>query len=164
LASKVEFYNGHNLLSCEEFIYAFGVLVLLLVQQNIRIESQTAFAWSTQLISAREDYLNGDRPDLLLCLDVDAGRLCKLDQDRVYGLLALVNAGPGSNLSIDYNLSVETIFIRVALSYLEENSLNVLHFLGNKLRKSQPVFFSPAEEDFGKVLAQTLPSWVPDCK
>ena len=47
---------------------------------------------------------------------MDGGRLCKLDQDRVYGQLALVNAGPGSNLGIDYNLSIETIFIRVALS------------------------------------------------
>ena len=47
---------------------------------------------------------------------MDGGRLYKLDQDRVYRQLALVNTGPGSNLSIDYNLSIKIIFIRVALN------------------------------------------------
>jgi hypothetical protein len=74
----------------------------------------------------------------------------------------LASTGPGLDLQIDYSLSVEEVYMRVALAHLRENDLDLFHYLGD-IKKRYPLDRSG---NTGKSLQipLALPSWVPDYK
>jgi hypothetical protein len=162
LASRVEILNCHDLLSYEEVILAVAICFLLYRHPTAHRLLARQFFKITQLMIDRENFhRNKIEFDLLKGLRFHGRRLCTLDLDRVYGTLALVSTGPGLDLEIDYSISVETLFIRLALEYLKNGNLKILHYIRGCPKKILAIGISPSS---GNVPGPTLPSWVPDCR
>jgi hypothetical protein len=162
LASRVEILNCHDLLSYEEVLLAVALGLLLERHPTTQRLSRMQFLKTVYLFNDREDFHRNKREiELLEGLQFHGRRLCTLDLDRVYGTLALVSKGPGLDLEIDYSISVETLFIRLALEYLKNGNLDILHHINGHSKKIPTIGISPSSDD---VLAPTLPSWVPDCR
>ena len=160
LASRVEILNCHDLLSYEEVLLAVAIGFLL--SKRTKSLSLMHFFKIVSLFIDRENFHRSKTGlDLLEGLRFHGQRLCTLDLDRVYGTLALVSKGPGSDLEIDYSISVETLFIRLALEYLKNGNLGILHYISSCSKKIPAIGISPSS---GHVPEPTLPSWVPDCR
>ncbi|PMD46856.1 HET-domain-containing protein [Hyaloscypha variabilis F] len=160
LAPKVQIINGYNILSHEELFLAMAALFLLsrLSDAVSEIVNKRGFveAWSTVLQRPVHRDLKTDR--LLHLLFEHSGRQCKLDQDRIYGLLALASTGSGTDLDIDYKLSVEEVYTQLAIAHFKENDLEILHYVHSPKRdRDYSQSTSAKEED-----RLALPSWVPD--
>jgi hypothetical protein len=158
LASRVELLNCHDFLSYEEVLLVIAIGYLLSRHPTAQRLSATQFFKTVALFLDREAFLEFD---LLMLLNSHGQRLCTLDLDRVYGTLALVSKGPGLDLEIDYSISVETLFIRLALEYLKNGNLDILYYVSGCSKKLSAIGISPSS---GNVPEPTLPSWVPDCK
>jgi hypothetical protein len=162
LASRVEILNCHDFLSYEEVLLAVAIGFLLQRHPTAQYPPLTQFLKTVRLLNDREEFhRNKSEFDLLYRLKTHGRRLCTLDLDRVYGTLALVSTGPGLDLAIDYSISVETLFIRLALEYLKNGNLEILHFINGCAKKISAIGISPSS---GNVPGPTLPSWVPDCR
>ncbi|PMD57717.1 HET-domain-containing protein [Hyaloscypha bicolor E] len=160
LASRVEILNCHDLLSYEEVLLAVALGFLLERHPTTQRLSATQFFKTVYLFNDREDFhRNKLEFDLLDGLWFHGRRLCTLDLDRVYGTLALVSKGPGLDLEIDYSISVETLYIRLALEYLKNGNLDILNYTSGYSKKTPAIGISPSS---GYVPGPTLPSWVPD--
>jgi hypothetical protein len=162
LASRVEILNCHDLLSYEEVLLAVALGFLFGWHPTTQDLSATQFLKTVHLFNARENFRRNEREfDLLEGLQFYSRRLCTLDLDRVYGTLALVSKGPGLDLEIDYSISIETLFIRLALEYLKNGNLDILHYISSCSKKIPAIENSPSS---GKVPGPALPSWAPDCR
>jgi hypothetical protein len=162
LASRVEILNCHDLLSYEEVLLAVAICILLYRHPTAPRIPATQFLKTFRLLGDREEFhRNKSEFDLLDGLRFHGRRLCTLDLDLVYGTLALVSKGPGLDLEIDYSISVETLFIRLALEYLKNGNLEILHYISSCSKKIPAIGISPSS---GNVQEPTLPSWVPDCR
>ncbi|RMY70843.1 hypothetical protein D0863_05525 [Hortaea werneckii] len=78
---------------------------------------------------------------MLDCKDLQ----CEDDRDKIYGLLGLTTLS--GELSIDYNKTVEQVFIDFAFACIEKSSLNEILLCSGLATKNR-----------------MLPSWVPDWK
>lgn len=162
LASRVEILNCHDLLSYEEVLLAVALGFLLERHPTTQRLSATQFFKTLYLFDDRENFhRNKIGLDLLEGLRIHGRRLCTLDLDLVYGTLALVSKGPGLNLEIDYSISVETLYVRLALEYLKNGNLDILHYTSGYSKKTPAIVISPSS---GYVPWPILPSWVPDCR
>ena len=162
LASRVEILNCHDLLSYEEVLLTVALGLLLERHPTTQRLSVRQFFTTVYLFNDRENFHRNKRKfELLEGLRYHGQRLCTLDLDRVYGTLALVSTGPGLDLEIDYSISVETLFIRLALEYLKNENLDILHHINGCSKKISAIGISPSS---GNVPGPTLPSWVPDCR
>ncbi|KAH8750940.1 heterokaryon incompatibility protein-domain-containing protein [Hyaloscypha sp. PMI_1271] len=160
LASRVEIYNSHHLLSYETVLLVVALGLLFERHPTARRLSRTQIMKTIHLFKDRDNLHKDKREfDLLEGLRSHGRRLCTLDLDRVYGTLALVSKGPGLDLEIDYSINVETLFIRLALEYLKNGNLEVLHHIRGYSKKIPTIGTSPSSDN---VLGPTLPSWVPD--
>ncbi|KAH8762980.1 heterokaryon incompatibility protein-domain-containing protein [Hyaloscypha finlandica] len=160
LASRVEILNCHDLLSYEEVLLAVALGLLLERHPTTQPLSMMQFFKTVYLFNDRENFHRNKRKfELLEGLRFHGRRLCTLDLDRVYGTLALVSTGPGHDLEIDYSISVELLFYRLALEYLKNGNLEVLHYISGYSKKIPAIGISPSSEN---VPGPTLPSWVPD--
>jgi hypothetical protein len=162
LASRVEILNCRDLLSYEEVLLAVAIGFLFQRHPTTRRLSETQLNKTIYLFSDRDNFHRNKREfDLLEGLRSHGQRLCTLDLDRVYGTLALVSKGPGLDLEIDYSISVETLFIRLALEFLKNGNLDILHYISSCSKKISAIGINPSSRN---VPGPTLPSWVPDCK
>jgi hypothetical protein len=134
LASRVEILNCHDLLSyddMEDVLLAVALGYLFQMHPTTQRLFTTQFSKTVYLFNDREHFHRNKREfELLESLRLHGRRLCTLDLDRVYGTLAMVSTGPGLGLQIDYSISVEALFIQLALEYLKNEKLDILHFIG----------------------------------
>jgi hypothetical protein len=163
LASRLEIHNGQHVLSDIELSLAMAVIYLLMPRRN---DFPGCLLLTGTLTTNRYFYHNqllDIRRIFLYCLFDAKERRCKLDQDRVYGLLGLLDEGTGSFLEIDYELTVEEVYTRFALIYLRQNKIEILKYVGGVLSGSQSTNSSRNEgpQDLARSI---LPSWAPDCK
>ncbi|KAN0105882.1 HET domain containing protein [Hyaloscypha variabilis] len=163
LASRAEIHNGGNILSHEDLFLAMAIVFLISVLPNSILETILEKLSLDGFAAASSTIFQRDLPpyyDLLNLAVIHTGHRCKLDQDRIYALLALVSTGPAKHLEINYSLSVEEVYTRLALAYFRENDLYILHFLGTRRDHSPP---SSSENNEGPIQnVSVLPSWVPD--
>jgi len=132
LASKVEILNGQAILSHEELFLAMAILLILLHFRPSPVTErmdQDSFLHSWNIIEQRGVLRILDKGILLWALATHSGRRCKLDQDRVYGLLALGSTVSGLDVEINYSLSVEEVYKKVALAHLESGDLKILQYI-----------------------------------
>jgi hypothetical protein len=163
LASRVEIHNGQQVLSDKELSLAIAVIFLLMPTGLEFAE----FLLMTVTLTLNRFYYHSFVSDIhanfLVYLFEASKRRCKLDQDRVYGLLGLLPEGTESFIEIDYDLSVEEVYTRLALIYLRQNNMEILDHVGGIHSESQSTNSSAKEEPQG-LERSILPSWAPDCK
>ena len=164
LAPRVGIHNGQHVLSDIELSLAMVLIVLLIsTRRDIR---GGCLAMTITLTINRYYYHNhlpDTRSDFLSYLFEASTRQCKLDQDRVYGLLALLPEGTGSFLEIDYNLTAEEVYTQLALIYFRQGNIEILEHVGGVLSGSQSTNSSAKEGPHG-LTRSMFPSWAPDCK
>lgn len=165
LATKLEIHNGGDILYGEDLSLAAGLLALVMglpgSQKDFQIGVFREFlllALSRDELRLRDSGRQKDEESFLELVSLSRWRLCKLDQDRVYGMIAL-NA---SGVVVDYGLSVEATYREFALGFLKKGILDILHYVVN----GEPSEQSTPDESCKSLLRgrRTLPSWAPDCK
>ncbi|KAE8451449.1 hypothetical protein EG329_004078 [Mollisiaceae sp. DMI_Dod_QoI] len=166
VASKVDIYNGLATLSHEELSQAAIMLDLLKKLQNLPCEGakRVKSGWAGALTFQRDDYCKNRGPPLPLLeiIFLHKVRICKLDQDRIYGLLALTPKEARPDLEVDYSLSVEDVYTRLAVSYLGKGRLEILYYIGDTVKYNSQVNFESPKESIEKLPRPKLPSWVPN--
>jgi Heterokaryon incompatibility protein (HET) len=163
LASRVEIHNGQHVLSDIELSLAMAVISLLMSGRRGFPDCLILAMTLTANRYLYHNHLSDIREFFLSTLFQARKRRCKLDQDRVYGLLGLLPEGTGSFLEIDYELSFEEVYTRLALIYFRQNNIEILEYVGGLLSGSQSTNSSAKEEPQG-LARSMLPSWAPDCK
>ncbi|PMD25997.1 HET-domain-containing protein [Hyaloscypha hepaticicola] len=160
LASRVEIHNGQHVLSDIELFLAMALISLLM---STGLENADCLLMTVTLILNRYIYHNhlSDTYRHFLYYLSETRRRCKLDQDRVYGLLGLLPEGTGSFLEIDYELTAEEVYTLLALIYLRQNNIKILDYVGGVLSGSQSTNISAKEGPQG-LARSMLPSWAPD--
>jgi hypothetical protein len=165
LPPRVEIHNGQHVLSDIELSLAMALIIPLM-------STECKFAdWllATVTLTVNRTFYHNNLPDIhstshfLFCLYEARERRCKLDQDRVYGLLGLLPEGTGLFLEIDYELTAEEVYTRLALSYLRQNEIRILDDVGGVWSGIQSTNGS-ANEGPQSLARSMLPSWAPDCK
>jgi Heterokaryon incompatibility protein (HET) len=164
LATKLEIHNGCDILYEEDLSLATALLIQMIEELGSSLKwrgnlREFIVLLTTRIALHRSKYaLNF--PALI---QLQQTRLCKLDQDRVYGLLALNT----SDLAINYGLSADEVFTELALAYLRDNDLGILHYARRgefEWLNSLPPHLGPTTDSHEFLFQRTLPSWVPDCK
>jgi hypothetical protein len=105
-ASRVEFYNGINVLTHQELSLAVVLVFVLLRLSNPTLEHKEDFEEIVMMILQRGSSHILKPLKLLTLLRLYYRRLYTLDHDRIYALSALASADPGSELEVDYSVAV----------------------------------------------------------
>jgi hypothetical protein len=112
LASRIEIHNGFDFLSPEQISLGLAPLALLQLHPHIPLLDLGNLGDCFTIVLLRLSY-SGERSrvNLLPAVSSHHGRLCQLDQDRIYGLLALSSTMTGPDFEIEYGTSVESVYI-----------------------------------------------------
>ena len=164
LACRFEIHNGQHGLSEIELSLAMAVISLLMSRRRDFPDCVVL----TVALTLHRSYYHRATSQIFTHLSSPTScgraiRRCKLDQDRVYGLVGLLDEGTGSYLEIDYELTVEEVYTRLALIYLRQNNIKILEYVDGLLSGSQSTNNSAKEQPQG-LARSMLPSWAPDCK
>jgi hypothetical protein len=109
LASRIEIHNSYDLLSVEHISLSLNILGLLQLHPNLPPLGQGNLFTDCFALGILRFVYSGEnsRVNLLPIVSSQNRRLCKLDQDRIYGLLGLSSTLTGPDFEIKYGTSVE---------------------------------------------------------
>ncbi|TVY81290.1 Heterokaryon incompatibility protein 6 OR allele [Lachnellula suecica] len=164
LASHLTFYNGWKLITHSEFSAATVVLYKFLDISGSEglnaIDGIIQGVMLSEVIRWHEQKQGEQTKDLDLLSFVDANFQGghSNDLDLVFALLGLSRPVEDVEIEVDYEMSVEDLFMDFTLRYLEIGMTHILDFAGNR----EPGLDRHSERAIDKRKPPFLPSWAVD--